>query len=345
MATLEFQGLAKGEPIERLADARDDVPMLDRVVESPQTWMRDTVDADQWTVNLPEAAWSEIERMVDEMRVNPLPTLLYRPSQFHLHACQEVMARVRHILTEGMGLAVLDRLPMDELSQDEASAVTWVLGQSLAPPVATKWDGTMLYDVTDTGKRFGYGVRGSWTNVELAFHTDNAFGIALPDYVSLLCIRPAREGGVSQFCSLYTVHNEMLRHYPRLLARLYQPVYFDRQAEHAPGEPKVSWAPPFSYDGRRLTARLSVGLARRGYEMVGEAMDAELVEAFGALQAIMNNPALWVSFTIQRGQIQYLNNKECAHFRSTFQDDDDPELKRHLVRTWYRNEGRSVYNG
>ena len=27
--------------------------------------------------------------------------------------------------------------------------------------VAQKWDGTMVYDVTDTGKKFGYGVRGS----------------------------------------------------------------------------------------------------------------------------------------------------------------------------------------
>jgi hypothetical protein len=89
-----------------------------------------------------------------------------------------------------------------------------VLGQLIAAPVAQKWDGTMIYDVTDTGRQFGYGVRGSWTNVELSFHTDNAFGVAPPDYVGLLCLMPAREGGISRFCSLYTVHNEMLRRHP-----------------------------------------------------------------------------------------------------------------------------------
>jgi alpha-ketoglutarate-dependent taurine dioxygenase len=231
------------------------------------------------------------------------------------------------------------------LSQDDASAVAWVLGHLLATPVATKWDGTMLFDVTDTGRSFGYGVRGSWTNVELSFHTDNAFGVAPPDYVSLLCVHPALEGGVSRFCSLTVVHNEMLRHHPRLLRRLYQPAYYDRQAEHAPDDPKVSWAPTFSYDGHRLHARLSPGLVRRGYEMVGEEMDPALAEALEALEAILNNQALWVEFTIQRGQIQYLNNQDCAHFRSTFKDSEDPAYKRHLVRIWYRQSGRRVYNG
>ena len=83
----------------------------------------------------------------------------------------------------------------------------------------------------------------SWTNVELSFHTDNAFGVAPPDYVGLLCLMPAREGRICRFCSLYTVHNEMLRRHPRQLARLYRPFYYDRQAEHASGDPKVSWVP------------------------------------------------------------------------------------------------------
>ena len=85
------------------------------------------------------------------------------------------------------------------------------------------WDGTMIYDVTDTGKKYGYGVRGSATNVELVFHTDNAFGISVPDYVGLMCKYPAKQGGLSRFCSLYTVHWRMENKYPNELRRLYQP--------------------------------------------------------------------------------------------------------------------------
>ncbi len=90
----------------------------------------------------------------------------------------------------------------------------------------------MIYDVTDTGQQYGYGVRGSATNVELGFHTDNAFGMRVPDFVGLLCKYPAVSGGLSRFCSLYTVHERMETNHPEALQRLYQPMLFDRQAEH-----------------------------------------------------------------------------------------------------------------
>lgn len=345
MPALEFQNLAKDEPVLSLVDPRASVTMLDYVVQGPRAWTRHTVEATHWTVQLADRAVAEIDAMVDTMRHAPLPMLLRTPGQFELSACGHAMAQIKTNLTDKMGLAVLDGLPLDRLTQDEAAAVYWVLGGLLAMPVATKWDGTMLYDVTDTGRRFGYGVRGSWTNVELSFHTDNAFGVTLPSYVSLLCFYPALEGGVSRFCSLYAVHNELLRAQPRLLRRLYAPAYFDRQAEHAPDAPKVSWAPTFCYDGQRLTARLSPGLIRRGYQMVGKSMDNELSEALEVLETVLNHPDLGVEFTVQRGQIQYLNNLECAHYRSTFTDHPNPALKRHMVRMWYREDGRRSYDG
>ena len=77
--------------------------------------------------------------------------------------------------------------------------IYWVLGQLMGQNVAQKWNGTMIYDVTDTGKKFSYGVRGSATKVELMFHTDNAFGINVPDYVGLLCKHPAKSRGLSRF--------------------------------------------------------------------------------------------------------------------------------------------------
>ena len=162
---------------------------------------------------------------------------------------------------------------MDDLDREEATALFWILGQLLGQAVAQKWDGTMLYHVRDTGQPYSYGVRGSTTNVELGFHTDNAFGVAPPDSVGLLCINPSREGGVSRFCSLYTVHNRLLGRYPRALERLYRPLFWDRQAEHAPGRPKVARAPMFGFDGRRLRSRVNVSLVRKGYDIAGEAMD------------------------------------------------------------------------
>lgn len=79
--------------------------------------------------------------------------------------------------------------------------------------------------------------------------------------------------------------------------------------------------------------------------MVGAPMDAELTKALEVLEAVMNHPDLGVEVTIQRGQIQYLNNLECGHYRSTFTDHPAPALKRHMVRMWYREDGRPSYDG
>ena len=222
-------------------DLHHDAPvaMLDHEVTDRRAWTRDGVSAADWTVPLPEAALVELRGLAASLARQPLPVLVLSPEDFTLPACRAAIARIRSILDDGIGVAVLDRLPLDDLSAEAATAAHWVLGQLLAPAVAQKWDGSMVYDVTDTGRTFGYGVRGSWTNVELSFHTDNAFGAAPPDYVGLLCLMPAREGGISRFASLYTVHNEMRRRHPRELARLYRPMFYDRQAEHAPGEPRV----------------------------------------------------------------------------------------------------------
>jgi Taurine catabolism dioxygenase TauD, TfdA family len=320
-------------------------PVLRHAILGRKAWTRDTISAADWTVTLPPSALEEIDAMLASLRRDPLPTLVCTPELFPLEACRAVMQQAREILRDGIGLAVVERLPLERLSLDEAKTVYWVLGQFVERLVAQKWDGTMLYDVIDTGRKMQYGVRGSWTNTELYFHTDNAFAVAPPLYVSLLCMHPARSGGISRFCSLYTVHNRMLERYPRLLERLYEPFYMDRQAEHAPGAPKVSVTPAFAFDGERLVARLSSSLIRKGYGLMGEPLDPMGAEALAALDEVMHDEDLWVEFVIERGQMQYLNNLEFAHFRSEFVDDPDPALKRHLIRLWYRGEGRRSYDG
>ena len=330
---------------EAYLDLHRDAPvaMLDHEVTDRRAWTRDTVRAEDWTVALTAPAVAEVMELAASLAHRPLPVLLLTPEPFALPACREVMARVKSILADGIGVALVDRLPLDRLSTEQATAVYWVLGQMVATPVAQKWDGTMIYDVTDTGRRYGYGVRGSWTNVELSFHTDNAFGMAPPEYVGLLCLMPAREGGISRFCSLYTVHNEMRRRYPRELERLYRPMYYDRQAEHAPDAPKVSWVPCFRYEGGRLRARFSPGLVKKGYALMEAPLDAEAEAALGALREVMRDERLWMEFPIERGQLQFLNNLEFAHYRSEFKDDDTH--KRHLIRLWFREHGQRFYDG
>ena len=87
------------------------------------------------------------------------------------------MQQAREELEEGVGFVLIDRLPMDRWSREQAKAAYWLLCSMVERPVAQKWDGTMIYDVRDTGKKPGNGVRPDITNVEQNFHSDNSYNL------------------------------------------------------------------------------------------------------------------------------------------------------------------------
>lgn len=319
--------------------------VLSRARPDPRAWTAADIEPRGCLVQLDDACRAELARVAETVRRAPLPILLRSPAQFETPALGALMARAKTLLDSRPGVAVVDRLPLDELDVETAKALFWILGQLLARPVAQRWDGTMLYDVRDTGQPFGYGVRGSYTNVELVFHTDNAFALAQPHYVGLMCLHPAMEGGVSRFCSVHALHDTMQRRYPRELERLYRAMIWDRQAEHAPGEPRTLLAPMFSHRDGELRARVNVSLVRKGYAVAGVEPDAELETALAALEEIAADRGLWFELPIERGQLQYLNNHHIVHYRSRFTDCSDEARRRHLIRTWHRDEGLPTYDG
>jgi alpha-ketoglutarate-dependent taurine dioxygenase len=314
-------------------------------VAEDQAWVRGAVGPTDWLVPIPSGAIAEVEAAVQQLRRNPLPTLLLQPDQFSMPACTELMSTVRQKLLHGIGLVVLDRLPVERFSTEESTTVYWLLASMLGRLVAQSWAGTMIYDVRDEGKTLEYGVRRSITNLELFFHTDGPWLDLPPELVGLLCLHPAQEGGMSRFTSLATAHNELRRRHPELLPRLYRPFPWDKQAEHAPGDEKVGWQPVFQEDEGGFLARCNAALIRTGAELANAPLDAEGAEAVAALSEILDDPEFSVEFTIERGQIQYLNNHRFAHSRTSFHDAADPALKRHLIRLWNRDEGRRTFYG
>ena len=326
-------------------DCSAEVSAIQQPADDRMVWLADDIKSDDFLVRLPADTLNEIDRLVDFLLDNPLPLLQRKLDEFELPACRATMAKMKSILDDGVGFAVLDSLPMDKYPIDHLLEIYWLLGQCIGRPVAQKWNGQMIYDVADTGADYAYGTRGSYTSVELNFHTDNAFARMVPDYVGLFCRHPAKSGGISRFCSLYSVHQRMLDQYPQALERLYQPVLFDRQKEHRDGAEPVCLAPCFSWRNKRLFARANVSLIRKGYAVAGEPMDAALADALEAIEEVCAAEDLWCEAALERGQIQYLNNHEVGHYRSAFEDFDEPERKRHLYRLWHRESGSTSYDG
>ena len=303
------------------------------------------MNAADWLVSLPERAAAELEALVADLRRDPLPTVLLSPPVTGFDACRAVMAEMGERLRGPVALAVLDRVPVERFSEEENRAIGWVLGSLLGRLVAQKWDGTMLYDVRDTGKRLEYGVRRSVTNLELQFHTDAPWLALPPEHVGLLCLNQAPEGGVSRFVSLADAHDTLGRRAPGLLKRLYEAFPFDRQAEHAAEDAKVTWQPVFAEGVDGPVCRYNRALIETGGELAGETLDQEGREALDALRDLVESPQRWVELTMERGQLQYLDNRRFAHARTPFKDGEAAHQKRHLIRLWNRDEGRRTFHG
>jgi alpha-ketoglutarate-dependent taurine dioxygenase len=320
--------------------------MIDHRIEAASAWKRADISDGDFRVKLDASCLDEIRRVADEIRAHPLPTILRSPADFDMTNCHAAMAEVRRILKHGVRFAVVDRLPVEELSKAEAETVYWLLASMVARPVAQKLDGTMIYDVHDTGKQAlpGSGVRPDKTNIEIRFHIDNAYNTTPPEIVGLLCLKTAKSGGVSRVLSFHTVHNELLARHPELLPRLYRPFWFDRQKEFFDGEPETFAAPVFEA-GDELRSRFSAHQINGGYKMRGEALDNEGAAALAATLDIFEEPDLSVDFEFAPGEIQFVDNRTLGHSRTEFEDWPDPEHRRHLVRLWLRDHGRRAYTG
>ena len=307
-------------------------------IEVKKSWRRESIAPEGWLIPLPADCVAELDEVAAAVRATPRPVDTLDPADFSLRACTAVMASVRAKLETDTGLAVVDRFPVERYSDAENLAIGWLLAAMLGQVVAQKANGTRLYDVKDSGQALGYGVRRSVTNLGQPFHTDGGWLWKAPAFVGLFCLESAMEGGLSRFASLVTAHHELRRRRPDLLARLYQPFHWDRQGEHAPDAPRVSRQPVFEYEGGTLASRYYEDYIRNGSKLAGAELDDEGREALEAMREIVDDPVNWVEFRIEKGQLQYLNNRQFAHSRTAFQD-AGPGQGRHMLRLWNRDEG------
>ena len=319
--------------------------ILHQDVCDTRAWRREQVSPIDWLVPFPEAGIAELDAIADVVDRDRQPVLPLDLERFpHLTACHRLMAQACATLDQ-IGMAIIDRLPVERYRHEQNKAIYSILGQLLGRLVEQKWDDVTLYDVKDSGKALGHGVRRSITNLSQPFHTDGPWLSITPPIIGLFCLQSAQSGGMSRLVSLLTAHNAMRRRHPDLLKRLYQPFFWDRQAEHGPSDTPYSAYPVFAYDGEQLSARYYDDYIRKGYALAGETLDARGQEALDAMRTIVEETAHWVEFRLESGQMQFLNNRQFAHARTAFVDDGAARSGRHLIRSWHRNEGAPTLEG
>jgi len=320
------------------------LPMLTEAVPDHRAWRGSSLAPDRYLVRIPDEGVAEMESVLAELRRAPVPTLLLLPEHFALDACARWMKDVRDRLDEGPGFVVLDRLPLDRMSRQEAVDLYWLLGNLLEPPVAQEWKGTVIYDVRHDGAAYTAETRGALTPEGLEMHNDSSMGEAPPNYVSLMCLATARSGGMSIVSSALAAHNYFLRERPELLRRLYEPFYRDHQEYQAADAAATNFRPVFAWDGQ-LRTRFNARHTFRGYEKTGRVLDEAGAEAVTLMENFLADPGNRLDLWLEPGQIQMLNNRVIVHGRTPYEDHDEPDRRRHLVRLWLRAGDRRHFRG
>ena len=247
----------------------------------------------------------------------------------------KLKARVRDEVLSGRGFLLMRGLPVERWSMREAATAFFGLGAHLGRARSQNGKGHALGHVQDLGlDAQDPNVRIYQTNARQTFHTDSC------DVVGLLCLKPARSGGLSALVSSTTIFNEMRRRRPDLLKLLFEPIATDRRGEVGQGQKPYYEIPVFNWYEGFLTAiyqRQYIDSAQRFPD--APRLTPAHIEALDLFDALANDPQLHMFMEFKPGDVQLVHNHTVLHDRTGFVDWPEPQRRRHLLRLWLAAEG------
>ena len=233
-------------------------------------------------------------------------------------------------LSTGRGFALIHGFPIDQLSEEETRLAYAGFGVHLGVLVGQNSNADLITDIRDDRLEQTGQIRRLYrTRDRQDFHSDAA------DIIGLLCMHDAKSGGESKIVSSPAVYAEMMRLRRDLVDELRAPLQWDRQDDHKDGQqPWFTLAPIFDHNGepRIFYVGWYIRNAQRHAE-VPRLTDRQL-EAMELLESITNDPAFHLEMAFQPGDIQLLNNGRILHAREAYDDWEDPDKRRHLLRLW-----------
>jgi len=257
------------------------------------------------------------------------------PADFPLPTFAPRLARVTDELLHGRGFALLRGLPVARWGTHLCAVAFYGLGVHIGRPRTQNAQGHLLGHVRDLGLRSGDpNVRIYQTHERQTFHTDSA------DVVGLLCLQTAKSGGLSALVSSITLYNELRARRPDLARRLFAPFATDRRGEVPPGAKPYFTIPIFNWYADALSAiyqRQYIDSAQRFAD--APRLTPKDIEALDLLDALTDDPALNLTMTLERGDLQFVHNHTLLHDRTAFEDYPEPERRRYLLRLWLAPEG------
>jgi hypothetical protein len=310
-------------------------------ITGPEAWLGcDMAASSRWIRPFASREIDEIDAALRTLQRTGLAWPKFGRADFPLPTFSRELAGVLDELENGRGFVLLRGFPVERYTEDELKNVYWGVGVHLDHHRYQNALGELIGEVRDENRRYGEVREPSMDPTlgrssrskarsagPLRFHTDRC------DVVSLLCVRKAKQGGLSKIVSAVSVSNEILRIRPDLHALLCQDYWRSRQGEEAGGEKKVFALPIFCLHEGKFTTQYSRTFVEAAQKLPGvprmtpahdEALDlhAKLCEE------------LCFTMELEPGDWQLLNNHVIYHGRTHYEDGDGLDQDRLLLRLW-----------
>ena len=300
-------------------------------VEDRSVWYGpDLAECTDWIEHLSTAEIDEIEEASHRLNETHVDLAAISANDVLLPT---LAARMQPRLTEvlnGRGFVLIKGLPVERWTKRQAAIAFLVIGKHLGALRMQNAAGHLLGHVRDLGRSSeDPHTRIYQTRERQTHHTDSC------DVVGLLCLQPAKSGGLSSLVSSTTIFNEMRRRRPDLLRTLLEPIETDRRGEVPEGSKPYFNIPVFNYHEGLVSAiyqRQYIESARRFPDV--PPLTPRQVEALDLFDELANDPKLHLMMELESGDIQLVHNHTILHDRTAFEDFPEPERKRHLLRLW-----------
>ena len=251
---------------------------------------------------------------------------------------EQILYFKQAILIDGCGFCVINGTNLSIFDRDELININILVAEIFGELLIQNKKDEKLVEVKDLGKTLSSGGRYHHTKEGGSFHTDGCHIFEKPpDYVGLLCLHPAKEGGASKFISAYTIHNK-LQEDKDSLKILYEKFYMDKRNENKTNESLTQFASIFSYNNERLNCRCCQReLIDSGHEKMNVPLTQSQKNALDNLDKLLANENFAVTYLLKSNDLMLSNNNWLIHDRTNFVDFNDENLKRCLLRTWIRD--------
>ena len=302
------------------------------IINAPAAWSRQQVDDDaSWIQRLTDSEIAGVDQALVVAKKHGKPLLEMSPADFPLtDVTRRALNRAVSATQSRWGFCLVKGFPLQRWSEEEARLAYWGMGLHMGVARTQNKMSDILNDVRDVGAEYYKSGRGYNTRAELDFHID--FG----DIVTLLCRRTAKTGGRSLLTSTRAIYDEVQRTHPELLAALHQPFYFSWQGACGLEDGAYYACPIVGFKNGFFAYRSNLKniiAAQRDFAEVPRLTDLQQ-QLLDLLEILYRDPRFCYAMELEAGDMQLVNNYNVIHSRTSFEDYDHPDQKRHLLRLW-----------